>query len=264
LSTLFYLGCNTNPITALPASIGNLKKLKDLDLISNPFLTELPSSINNLTNLVGLALRDNDLDSLPDGFGNFPELIDLSLSGNRIKTLPPSIGNMKKLQYLEIEKYPTVPSVVSYGSLVNIPNEIGNCDSLLFLYIDDNQLTNLPDSIVKLTKCRAWVDSNYLCSGISCPVQHWLDLHVGTTWWDDQRCAVLSPPSCDSIGIVSKPAVKNTFRGNRDIYKIYDLKGNFICSTRSTFSTLKLPRGTYIVKYPEITGIKPKLINKFR
>jgi Leucine-rich repeat (LRR) protein len=231
-----------------------LSKLTQLECVGNSLLTEIPSSLSNLTNLSGLALRDNNLSQLPDNFGNFPNLVDLSLSRNHIKTLPPSIGNMKKLEYFEI----------SSDSLVNIPNEIGKCSSLLYLMIDDNQLAVLPDSIINLTVCNAWVNTNGLCSLVTCPVQKWLEQHVGVTWQDNQRCTVTSLPVCTTNAISYQSRVANEINKNREPVKIYDLKGNYICSANSSLSKLKLPKGLYIVRYSQISGIKTKIFNKIR
>jgi len=53
--SLFYLG-----LTELPESLGNLSRLKVLDLRNNQ-LTELSESLGNLSQLQVLSLSDNQL-----------------------------------------------------------------------------------------------------------------------------------------------------------------------------------------------------------
>lgn len=235
LSHLISLWGDMNHLTKLPSTIDNMEKLADLSLIGNQ-LTELPSTIGNLTNLRALALRDNNLSWLPAGVGNFTNLVDLSLSRNQLQTLPPEIGNCKNLNYLEIDA----------AGLTSLPNQIGSCTNLAILMVGKNNLSALPDSIVNLANCSIWVDSNYLCSSIPCPVQSWLDLHVRDNWRIDQHCSMISIPPCSSNGAAFKSARKIRPQSRSGFIAMYDLRGRLI---RSSYSCARhsLASGSYII-----------------
>lgn len=113
-------------ISVLPESIGNLTNLKELWLKRNK-LKSLPDSIGNLTNLENLTLGDNNLESLPDSFCYLTKLRSLGLDENRLKSLPDNFGN-----------------------LVNLSG----------LYLDDNDWESLPNSFGRLTKLKSLVLSN--------------------------------------------------------------------------------------------------------
>ena len=91
-------------LRALPDSIGNLTKLRILDLSSND-LRELPDSIGNLKNLEELYLSKNyEFSKLPDSIGNLESLKILELEGTNLDTLPESIGNLTNLENLSFSK----------------------------------------------------------------------------------------------------------------------------------------------------------------
>lgn len=91
-------------LRALPDSIGNLTKLRILDLSSND-LRELPDSIGNLKNLEELYLSKNyEFSKLPDSIGNLESLKILELEGTNLDTLPESMGNLTNLENLSFSK----------------------------------------------------------------------------------------------------------------------------------------------------------------
>lgn len=89
-------------VAKLPAAIGNLTLLEELDLSSND-LTELPESIGNLRNLCTLNLTSNPLIRLPDSIGNLINLRFLRLPSNMLFELPDSLGMLEKLEELFIK-----------------------------------------------------------------------------------------------------------------------------------------------------------------
>lgn len=72
---------NHNNLHHLPASIGRLKSLVELDASSNQ-LRELPAEIGMLTNLERLMLVDNHLRTLPFELGHLCKLVALGVEGN--------------------------------------------------------------------------------------------------------------------------------------------------------------------------------------
>ena len=121
------LKCNQNTIAILPTSIGKCKHLQMLDIGENSILS-LPVELENNQNLKTLNVSKNGLTRID---GNL--LKALGTSGlrnlycyqNKINVLPPSIGHIGTLQILSI----------SNNKLTNLPDEIGDLENLIELYI---------------------------------------------------------------------------------------------------------------------------------
>lgn len=92
--------CN---LRRLPESIGDLTRLRKLELYSNQ-LTRLPNTIGNLANLRGLALSSNRLTRLPRTIGKLRQLDSLWLAHNKLRTLPKKIGKLPQLQHISIKQ----------------------------------------------------------------------------------------------------------------------------------------------------------------
>src|SRR5258706_3608829 len=91
-------------LTELPESIGQLTKLKKLDLSwgykdekQKNQLATLPDSLGQLTQLTELNLSDNQLTALPDSLGQLMQLQSLNLSDNQLTALPDSLGQLTQL-----------------------------------------------------------------------------------------------------------------------------------------------------------------------
>ena len=123
----------------IPIEIGNLNKLRDIDLSSNNLSDIIPIEIGNLTNLVELDLSNTDLSgSIPKEIGNLTNLVELDLSRTDLsRSIPKEIGNLTDLEKLDLS------STDLSGS---IPKEIGNLTNLIEL---DLSLTDLSGSIPK-------------------------------------------------------------------------------------------------------------------
>ncbi|WP_456312064.1 leucine-rich repeat domain-containing protein [Pseudomonas shirazensis] len=115
---------------AIPASIGDLKFLKNLSLYGGSYgkdlsttdlsvLSELealesldlrytkikgdiPSSWSKLKKLKTLYLDNNALTALPAEFGQLESLVTVNLSGNQIKAIPASTGDLINLETLNL------------------------------------------------------------------------------------------------------------------------------------------------------------------
>ena len=111
LVTNIYL--NGNNLTTIPKEIGNLTKLRQLDLSYNE-LTTLPPEIGNLTNLEEFHLNDNQLTTLPPEIGNLKNLERLYLDENELTTLPPEIGNLKNLAVLYLYDNPDLKITLNF------------------------------------------------------------------------------------------------------------------------------------------------------
>ena len=128
-------------LNSLPKEIGNLQKLKTLNLQGNN-LKSLPKEIGNLTNLEGLYLDTNKLTKLPESIGNLTNLEELYVCDNKLTKLPSSIGNLINLVHLELGD----------NDLKSIPSSIGNLTKLEYLDLVDNKLVSLPREIGLLPK----------------------------------------------------------------------------------------------------------------
>lgn len=80
---LLILDVKYTGITEIPAAIGNLTKLTELDMAGN-LINELPDTIGNLTELTKLDMTDNSITNLPHTMGNLRKLRTVYLRGNDI------------------------------------------------------------------------------------------------------------------------------------------------------------------------------------
>jgi len=152
----------SNNITKLPKEIGNLTKLKILNLNFNE-LKSLPSEIGNLKKLEELEVENNHLTSIPSSIGKLKNLKILRMSENEIKSLPSSIGNLTQLNMLTISNNPLLKLPSSIGNLINLidlgmagvslkklPSSIGDLIKLKRLYISNTKIKTLPPQIGKI------------------------------------------------------------------------------------------------------------------
>ncbi|XP_062153913.1 receptor-like protein 53 [Alnus glutinosa] len=126
-------GCNISG--SIPSSLGKLTKLTSLDLSFNAFASSIPSSLGNLTKLVHLDLSKNSfVGNVPPSLGNLTKLTYLDLSYNAfVGNVPPSLGNLLQLFGLDI----------SNNQLTGpVPFELLNLPQLLFIYLSDNLLSS--------------------------------------------------------------------------------------------------------------------------
>ena len=115
---------------AMPASIGDLKYLKNLSLYGGSYTKDLsttdlsvlaeleslesldlrytkikgaiPSSWSKLKKLKTLSLENNAITALPEEFGEMESLVTVNLSSNQLKAIPASTGNLASLVTLNL------------------------------------------------------------------------------------------------------------------------------------------------------------------
>ncbi|MDD3303056.1 MAG: hypothetical protein PHN31_05885, partial [Candidatus Gracilibacteria bacterium] len=126
---------------SIPTGIWKLTNLEGLRLSYNSLET-IPNELGNLTGLKSLTLNDNQLNSLPSSIGNLTNLEGLYISNNMITSLPTEIGNLTYLVNL----------ISSNNNLSSLPSSFGNLVNLSNLRLNDNSLTILPDEMGNLTK----------------------------------------------------------------------------------------------------------------
>lgn len=118
----------------IPASIGNMTSLVDLELSGNYLVGLVPVELGSLKNLQQLELYYNQLvGKIPDELGNLTELRDLDMSVNKLTgKLPVSLCRLPNLRVLQF-----------YNNCLTgeIPSVIGNSTTLTTLSLYTNSLT---------------------------------------------------------------------------------------------------------------------------
>ena len=152
LSELRELDLPSNALAGpIPPKLGSLGNLYRLSFQGNKLLGSIPPDLGRLASLESLDLRRNGLSSkIPPELGDLANLRSLSLSGNRLSgPIPPELGNLANLSLLWL----------SDNELSGpIPHELGNLANLSLLGLSGNELSGLipPEfgSLVKLTDLR--------------------------------------------------------------------------------------------------------------
>ncbi|XP_022134984.1 receptor protein-tyrosine kinase CEPR1 [Momordica charantia] len=129
----------------IPAAIGNMTALVDLELSGNFLVGRIPKEIALLKNLRQLELYYNLLiGEIPEEIGNLTELVDLDMSVNRLTgKLPESICRLPKLEVLQL-----------YNNCLTgeIPAVISNSTTLTMLSLYDNYMTGqVPGNLGQLS-----------------------------------------------------------------------------------------------------------------
>ncbi|KAL6996620.1 hypothetical protein U1Q18_006751 [Sarracenia purpurea var. burkii] len=143
ITTLFFYRCfNENP-QPIPAFLGRLgPTLQTLVLRENGHVGPIPNELGNLTRLKVLDLYKNNLNgSIPVSLGRLTGLKSLDLSGNKLTGPIPSL-TFPVLNVLDLNRNHLAGS---------IPSTLGFCQSLIKVDLSRNHLTGpVPNSITGL------------------------------------------------------------------------------------------------------------------
>ena len=123
----------------IPAALGDLTGLIDLDLAHNSLTGSIPTELGDLTALKWLDLHDNQLSgSIPAELGDLTALESLKLHQNQLSgSIPVELGNLTALTRLDLYDNALTGS---------IPTQLNSLTALKFLFLADNQLTGtIPD-----------------------------------------------------------------------------------------------------------------------
>ena len=106
LSQLASLNLSRNLLSGLPASMADLRELRQLDVSTNIIGVIGPRDIQGLSNLTSLNLGSNDISRIEAAtFNETPSLTSLDLSKNRLQILDQSsfaaLGNLTRLNLAE-------------------------------------------------------------------------------------------------------------------------------------------------------------------
>ncbi len=140
---------NNNLTGRIPAELGLLTGVRELDLGENRIEGEIPPELANMTSLEELELDDNRLTGgIPPELGRLPRLRDLDLDNNELNgSIPPELGQLAATM-VDID--------IDHNRFCGeIPPELGNLVRLRFLHLDDNRLTGtIPETFANLTELR--------------------------------------------------------------------------------------------------------------
>ncbi|MCP4147242.1 MAG: hypothetical protein GY757_05780, partial [bacterium] len=154
------ISLNNNLLTGhLPAELGNLSNLENLNLRSDFLSGSIPPELGNLSNLAELSLYSSQLSgSIPPELGNLSSLAELSLYSSQLSgSIPAELGNLSNLESL------TLSSNSLSGS---IPPELGNLSNLIYLILSESQLTgSIPPELGNLRNLNCLALSNNQLSG---------------------------------------------------------------------------------------------------
>jgi Leucine-rich repeat (LRR) protein len=178
-------GLDTVPVTDVAIPTGD--RITELLMMSKG-MRVLPDCVGELSALTNLSLDGNDLMELPQAIGALSKLEYISCNDNRIAGLPASVLNLRNLKYAffirnRLTEFPEVfftlrnLETVDLGGnhLTQLPANLSQqCPALIKLYINDNYLIQLPETIVALNLELIHVAGNALCN-VSQAVTAWLD-----------------------------------------------------------------------------------------
>ena len=184
LKELNELNCFNNKLLKLPPTLGGMAGLEEVNLAANKVM-QLPKEsvaewtgvkvfnvydcrlvrlapLAHMVQLTELRLFGNNLEDMPDCGGGLPALRLLELHRNRIASIPAGFfSKMTSLRRLTISsnKLAAVPAdigacpleslLLDGNELTSIPSEVATIPTLTVLFVQENQITALPDSFLQ-------------------------------------------------------------------------------------------------------------------
>ncbi len=142
--SLEVLNLSSNQLTALPADLPLLRKLKVLFCSDNPF-TEVPEVLGECAGLEMVGFKANRIQHVPAA-SLPPQLRWLILSDNQVAVLPTQLGERPRLQKL----------MLAGNRLSTLPDSLSACANLQLLRIAANRFEQLPTWLMQLPAL-AWL-----------------------------------------------------------------------------------------------------------
>ena len=158
---------------SIPASIGNIRALRVLQISGNNLSGSIPPEIADCTNIKEIRLANNRLTGeLPSRLGELQKMTDLFLENNRLSgTLPPELANCARLKVVRLfnnrfsgsipsawGNFPVIEQLLLHENQLtgSIPPELGMNSTMSWLKLDDNQLSGpLPAGLQQASNLHA-------------------------------------------------------------------------------------------------------------
>ena len=190
LDSLRNLDLGENQLTDLPPEIGELRALTSLNLNHNK-LTGLPSTMGQLANLDVVFLDHNHFAALPPVIGKWTLVKQFRANHNRLKSVPAALGEMSGLYelWLDSNELAALPPEigkleqklqrldVSHNALETLPDDFGRLAKMLVIILNNNRIKRLPLSMVGLKPNGIILHDNRLCD-VPDTMRTWIDKHV--------------------------------------------------------------------------------------
>ena len=206
LSSLEELDFWGNQLTGdIPPELGNLSSLGLLGVAANQLTGEIPPELANLANLEKLFLFGNELTGeIPPELGLLANLRSLALLSNRLTgEIPPELGDLANLSYVHLGGNELTGE---------IPPELGDLAGLSYLRLGGNELTGeIPPELGDLGSLRELILNNNQLSGPIPPELGALDGLVRLFAHDNELTGVL-PPELGGSG-----SLEDLQLGNNDL-----------------------------------------------
>jgi len=99
-----------NELPELPASIGSIRSLEELDVSCNK-LVKLPATLGNLKELRRLSFGNNQVVSIPDGLFECSNLVSIEAQDNQLTSISARLARMTtRLVTFELGGNPLCPA----------------------------------------------------------------------------------------------------------------------------------------------------------
>ena len=223
LTKLKRLNLEQNRLTgSIPGELGDLANLTRLNLGRNRLSGSIPGDLGDLSNLKTLRLSSNRLTgAIPAKLGGLASLTELSLNGNRLDgAIPSQLGSLTKLIEMRLN---------DNGLTGAIPSQLGSLTRLTRLYLDDNDLSGcIPTELGSLTNLVGLrLAGNSLTGSIPAAIRDF-DLEDPTTaelqralnlpWSDAPGAPVCGQPTiAGALAIASTPTSGGAYAAGEDI-----------------------------------------------
>ncbi|MEW6365781.1 MAG: fibronectin type III domain-containing protein [Acidobacteriota bacterium] len=215
--TYVFLAHN-NLCGTIPAELGQLINLKELQLDSNHLSGNIPAALGGLLQLETLTLGNNQLSGdIPAELGNLASVSDLYLNDNMLSgPIPPALGGLPNIRRLSLSRNQLSGA---------IPAELGNLTSLYGLGLSSNRLEGeVPSSLLNLSGLvNDWSDFRWNALHTSnASLREFLNQKQGGDWESTQTVAPVAPHALgsDNTSILTSWS-PISYTGDDGGYRIY-------------------------------------------
>ncbi|GBG88039.1 hypothetical protein CBR_g46409 [Chara braunii] len=130
---------------ALPTNIGELRRLRSIEIEGFKSLTRLPDELGHLSCLVKLRINSSSLRSLPLHISRLSSLTHLEIVSPKLESIPEEVCDLTTLRKLNLQHF-------GHSLPVHLPRKFGNLAELRELDLSYSGIVNLPESISRI--CR--------------------------------------------------------------------------------------------------------------